>query len=576
MLGTSPDISKSEKRKLATLPEFTADLEYIKNFPVNFEAFFKDHFGLRNQIIELHHYIKFFYLDVSPVSTVVIGKDGWLFLNDSKTIDDHRGLARLTPLQLEAIMVDLEDKRKQFEKNGITYLRVIAPNKHSIYPEYLPDRLNQTGNPSRLDQLQAYLKKNAEPQILDLREPLMSAKQEYLLYQPTDNHWNSRGALVAYRSIIKKINQMFPQDIDRHNMSIIPDDAYESQGEQYILLGIKSPHPETRRPFMVKSPCAKRKNKIDFPLPIKEKELPPFSTECENASLKVLVFRDSFFTALIPFFSEHFREVIYSWDPFYQDEIEAIVTKIQPDIVVEQSVERFAYKNYLPEVCHNILGNHSLKNGNYAKAASHFREALKIVPDLPDSINNLGYAMLHAGRIDDAIIQFKKALKIQPGHQKALRNLKSALANPKRIDKTIAQLQKRIRMNPEDHWSHYNLGRLLRKKGAGLKARSHFEKALSIKPDYTPALESLASLYAEQGNLEMAISYSLKMLRRVPEDANTYYNIACLYARQNKKQDAVSWLEKAIEKGYDNRALIQHDKDLENIRSTSFYKSLEF
>jgi len=359
------------------------------------------------------------------------------------------------------------------------------------------------------------------------------------------------------------------------NIKIIPDKSYESQGEQFILLGIDSKTPEIRRPFIVKSPCIKKKHDIDFPIPQKEKGLSPFATECDNASLKVLVFRDSFFTALIPFFSEHFKKVVYSWDSFNQDEIDTIATKIQPDIVIEQSVERFTFRNYLPEVCHNILGKHFLNAGVYKMAVFHLRETMRIVQGLPDSHNNLGFALMQSGEIEEAITHFKKALATDSNNEKALRNLKAALAHPKRIDKTIAELKKKTKIHADDHWAHYILGRLFRKKGMAPEALSYFKKALAIKPDYIPVLESMVSLYAKQHNLEAAITYSHQLLKIAPDNKNTYYNIACLYARQNKQQAAVSWLKKAIETGYDNRDSLRQDKDLENIRNTSFYESLE-
>jgi hypothetical protein len=39
-------------------------------------------------------------------------------------------------------------------------------------------------------------------------------------------------------------------------------------------------------------------------------------------------------------------------------------------------------------------------------------------------------------------------------------------------------------------------------------------------------------------------------------------------------EESTGWLKKAIEKGYDNWDLIKTDKDLNNIRGSSYYEEL--
>ena len=52
-------------------------------------------------------------------------------------------------------------------------------------------------------------------------------------------------------------------------------------------------------------------------------------------NLRVLVFRDSFTTNLIPFFSLHFKEVYYIWG--FKEEF---VDQLKPDIIIDGFVER--------------------------------------------------------------------------------------------------------------------------------------------------------------------------------------------------------------------------------------------
>ena len=58
----------------------------------------------------------------------------------------------------------------------------------------------------------------------------------------------------------------------------------------------------------------------------------------------------------------------------------------------------------------------------------------------------------------------------------------------------------------------------------------------------------------------------------MPDNPSVYYNIACIYANQNKPEESVVWLKKAVEKGFNDWEHIKTDSDLDNIRSSSYYK----
>lgn len=76
----------------------------------------------------------------------------------------------------------------------------------------------------------------------------------------------------------------------------------------------------------------------------KEKNTSDIYTYCDTKNLKVVVFRDSFFTALIPFISRKFGEVKYIWK--YPDiyEVINVVEKYNPDIIIDQIVERYLWE----------------------------------------------------------------------------------------------------------------------------------------------------------------------------------------------------------------------------------------
>jgi tetratricopeptide (TPR) repeat protein len=81
-------------------------------------------------------------------------------------------------------------------------------------------------------------------------------------------------------------------------------------------------------------------------------------------------------------------------------------------------------------------------------------------------------------------------------------------------------------------------------------------------------------VYTTKEEYGKALSVFTNIIRLWPENPGAYYNIACIYAKQNRIEESIDWLKKAIEKGYKNWGLIKTDKDLENIRGSSYYKEI--
>lgn len=128
------------------------------------------------------------------------------------------------------------------EKN-IEYLVVIAADKTSIYPEFLPDFIKISNGEHRIDKFITALKKAAPDfPMLDLRPSLLEAKKQEIIYQKTDTHWNGRGAYTGYAEIMKKLNREYvarSEFLDIENVMRDGDIAYimgiEASNQDYDL-----------------------------------------------------------------------------------------------------------------------------------------------------------------------------------------------------------------------------------------------------------------------------------------------------------------------------------------------------
>ncbi len=106
------------------------------------------------------------------------------------------------------------------------------------------------------------------------------------------------------------------------------------------------------------------------------------------------------------------------------------------------------------------------------------------------------------------------------------------------------------------------------------RAISAIEKWLDTHPDDARALNLGATIWSNLGETESAIDWGNRSLAIDPEDPQLLYNVACVYAIEGQKDEALKCLERAIDKGYGHREWIEHDSDLNSLRSDPRFKSL--
>jgi alginate O-acetyltransferase complex protein AlgJ len=161
----------------------------------HYTNYFNDNFGLRNALLRLNSIIKYDLLGVSPNPQVIIGKNGWLFYNAEREIEDYRALTQYDAATILAWAKTLEMKRIWLKSQGVQYFFVVAPNKSTIYSEFLPDEYTKVRKKTFIDELVECVEKNTGVTIIDLRPVLLAAKSKELLYLRTDTHWNEYGAV---------------------------------------------------------------------------------------------------------------------------------------------------------------------------------------------------------------------------------------------------------------------------------------------------------------------------------------------------------------------------------------------
>lgn len=340
--------SETEKRKLAPFPQATS-LGALTTFPRHFDTYYQDHFGLREWLIHRYHREMGKRFGLSGVPYVIEGNGGWLFFAGDGLLDDLRGQLQFTDEELQRFRQNILAKRAWLARRNIQYIPLVAANKQSIYGEHLPDYYRLASKQTRLDRLLETCNRDGDTVILDLRSALIDSKVKGRLYGRTDTHWNYLGAHVAYLDIMEKVKKHFPAFSNRRQF------AFEAVWKEYVggdlavMLGKKDLLWETKPALMHKEFNARK-----TPLPeglrglLSLKQFTPEFTEHDGSRLRVLVLHDSFFNHLKPFVSENFNQTLYIWqfydkrtiEVFSRKELEHVLSVFQPDLVIEEVVER--------------------------------------------------------------------------------------------------------------------------------------------------------------------------------------------------------------------------------------------
>jgi hypothetical protein len=288
------------------------------------------------KLIEGYNTLRFMLGDrVFP--TIIVGKDGWLFYTAEKSIDDYQGTNPYTPKDLRDISNKFEALNDQLKQKGIMLIVVIAPNKSTIYPEYMPDQIKKIRDASRLKQFVDYMHKNGKTILVDLRADLIEVSKTRQVFYKTNTHWNPYGEYTAYAKIMFAISQRYPKLISH------PLSDYEEMHAGLIthdiprILGM----PNIKEEFWVlKAKFASGTNFREVPL--SDGRVVRLSWNQDQNLPSALIYHDSFLDGVVPFLEPHFRQTTSipstSIPGIWSSEW---LEQAHPDIVIIEYAERF-------------------------------------------------------------------------------------------------------------------------------------------------------------------------------------------------------------------------------------------
>lgn len=333
--GATSDGAARELRRAERAPKLTAKPASWLSYPERFEDWYANEFGFRDELVREHNRIKWLRLRSSPVEKVICGEKGWVFYNARRALDQLRGAAPFEPEQLAAWVELLTERRDWLEERNAHYLFAIAPSKGSIYPEFLPAGYETVGN-ARFDQLEAAARE-AGIEFLDLRASLRDEKRndrggDYT-YFPLGTHWTQRGALRAWREIVRAVPEVFahgPAPLEELRRVLHTDEQGDSWGTRLYL------EEELRQEVWTLS-LGPAPTSTDLEYSRQGMRFHTILTDASGRPPKVMMFHDSFGSTLRSLLARSCSELTSFWR--YAWELATIESEA-PDLVIDLFVER--------------------------------------------------------------------------------------------------------------------------------------------------------------------------------------------------------------------------------------------
>ncbi len=253
-----------------------------------------DHFAFRQELITMQAALEAAVFHSSAEDSVLLGRDGWLFYQ--QTLPGYLHTQPMSERQLYAAAHTLALINEYAAAQGAYMLFTVAPNKCSLYPQYLPETGSPLPGASDIDRLLPLLAQEGVP-YADLFAAFRA--QPETLYFRLDSHWNTRGAALAHDTLTAVLgvdDPFFPGGFET---------VRSHRGDLYEMLypagSALDEDIRFDRPFTfthVGQPRSPEAQRIE--------------TEQPARSGSLLMFRDSFGNSLYPFMAESYGHAIFS------------------------------------------------------------------------------------------------------------------------------------------------------------------------------------------------------------------------------------------------------------------------
>lgn len=342
IFNIEPKIKLTENRSVASEPKFEGS---FSQFVHEYDAYFKDHFGFRNFLVYSSNLFLIKIFNQSSTDKVIIGKNKWLFFAGEDNAF-HFKERKISDEELGLYSENLKNWELKFKSRNIPFVFFVAPDKQSIYPEFLKAPQSSWESERNYDFIAENFSAEMGDHFINVKQELIKYKQTgKKLYYKADSHWNDTSAFFVYQLVMKNLHSYS----SLRTISILTQDQMIVENQIYtgdmirIFWGIANLYDENE--IFLRGP---NKDSIKLEshsgdyhgVPIQKEFYTTINPTLKEQGKTLIAVRDSQFIPMIRLFAESFYRVILInvWED--KANIEKLIETENPDAVIFESVER--------------------------------------------------------------------------------------------------------------------------------------------------------------------------------------------------------------------------------------------
>lgn len=280
------------------------------------------------------------------------GPNGWTFWSDQ--VDQYAsqavGRTYLSTTEVQRWVDHLTAVRDGLAQDGVEFYVVVTPSTSSVYPEELPEWMQEIRGATALDQLVAAA---GDLPLIDVRADMIAQKTPSThLFSWDNSHWTDFGAYSSWARITDCVNAVYP-DGGALRTPAINGSRVIGDFNEWASYGVTSPGADWSAPVY-----AEPLQDVTRSTPGGAPEIVPGATTTDASTLPVetsvaapwtgksaLIFRDSMGGGLSPLWQQSYspaRQVWHRYRAGFDDPetYRQYVEQYHPDVVIVQLAER--------------------------------------------------------------------------------------------------------------------------------------------------------------------------------------------------------------------------------------------
>ncbi|MEA4896585.1 MAG: DHHW family protein [Oscillospiraceae bacterium] len=340
LLLPDKEFSERENRELAQAPTFSFQSLFEKKFTSKFESYTTDQFPFRDN-----------WTTLKAGCEIATGKEEnkGVYLCKGNTLIE----AYVTPDQ-EQLDTNIQAVGSFSENSDVPVYFALIPGNAEIHSDIIPENAPNDSETSVID----YCYENSRANNIDIKGTLAAHAGEYIFYR-TDHHWTSLGAYYGYESLMEAMGYT-PTPLSDFTPRTVTDEFY---GTVYSKSGISWVKPDSIEIFAPQDESTDVMNyssgeptegtMYDYAFLDKKDKYSMFMggntpllkiTTKNTGAPKLLILRDSYMDAVLPFLQNNFSEIDVMDLRYYKTQL------------MESSVADYVRENGIDEVliCYSV------------------------------------------------------------------------------------------------------------------------------------------------------------------------------------------------------------------------------